>query len=40
MDYLNTDTGIHGDDEKGIEVSENVSVDDKNAGVKPQNNVG
>ena len=38
--YLDTDTSIHGDDEKGIEISEDVSLDDENAGVKSQKKEG
>ena len=34
--YLNTATDIHGDDEESIEISEDVLVDDEDAGVKPQ----
>ena len=38
--YLDTDQGIHGNDEEGIEVSQNVPVDEENAGVVPQNKEG
>ena len=35
MSNLNGDTDIHGDNEEGVEVSENVSVDEENTGVIP-----
>ena len=35
MNNLNTCTDIYADDKEGIEVSDNISVDDKNCSVKP-----
>ena len=34
--YLNTWHSIHGYYEEGIKISEDIFVDDKNAGVEPQ----
>ena len=38
--YQHSDTGIHGKNEESIEVFENVSIDEENAGVIPHKKEG
>ena len=38
--YLHAGANIHAEDEEGVEVSEDISVDKKNGGMEPQKKLG